>query len=237
MFGALASAIKERQEMKRARTINESAKVIHFNLTLSTVLAVLFGILFLSLNLRGSDCKLWPYVGVEMVKIKKSISKKRYMHKRIYQYLRLNMPISSRYYENLKPYLEEQFQNDLKEDEEKVTISYTYFKTSRKQKWTRVVLRSKNENGTEKRFDSHGFTETDNREVFMPFAKQNTPELDWPIRQFSVSLVKSPPLLKSNKFFTEPRLKTWARKTLRDVENTSAKHKKNKPETQLTPQF
>jgi len=66
------------------------------------------------------------------VKIKRSPSHKRNLHKRVYKYFRLHMPIPSKFYEALKPYLREQFQADLKDEESKMTLTYTHFKRTEK---------------------------------------------------------------------------------------------------------
>jgi hypothetical protein len=42
------------------------------------------------------------------------------------------MPIPSKFYEALKPYLREQFQADLKDEESKMTLTYTHFKRTEK---------------------------------------------------------------------------------------------------------
>jgi hypothetical protein len=44
------------------------------------------------------------------------------------------MPIPSKFYEMLKPYLPEQFQADLHDDESKMTLTYTYLKRRERQK-------------------------------------------------------------------------------------------------------
>jgi len=64
-----------------------------------------------------------------MVKIKRSPSKKRYLRgKRVYDYFRLHFPIPSKFFQRLEPYVKEDFQVDMTDEENKVTLTYTYLK-------------------------------------------------------------------------------------------------------------
>lgn len=63
-----------------------------------------------------------------MVKMKRSPSKKRYLRKRAYNYLRLHLPIPRRFFEQLKPYFKEDFQADITEDNTKIALTYTCYK-------------------------------------------------------------------------------------------------------------
>ena len=66
-----------------------------------------------------------------MVRIKRSHSKKRYLNgKHVYDYLRLHLPVPSRFVQRLKPYLKEDFQTDMTEDDAKIAFTYTYLKNS-----------------------------------------------------------------------------------------------------------
>jgi hypothetical protein len=64
-----------------------------------------------------------------MVKIKRSLSKKQYLKgKHVYDYLRLHMPIPTRFSERLEPYFKEDFQVDMTDEKTKVTLTYTHTK-------------------------------------------------------------------------------------------------------------
>jgi hypothetical protein len=66
---------------------------------------------------------------MQMVKIKRSPSKKRYLKgKRVYHYFRLHLPIPSKFFERLEPYFKEEFQADMTDEETKVTLTYTHYK-------------------------------------------------------------------------------------------------------------
>jgi hypothetical protein len=69
-----------------------------------------------------------------MVKIKLSPSKKRYLNgKHIYDYVRGHLPIPKKFLIRLKPYLEEDFQADMSEDSTKIALTYTFFKKKGKE--------------------------------------------------------------------------------------------------------
>ena len=63
-----------------------------------------------------------------MVKIKRSPSKQRYMRTRVYDYFKLHLPIPSRFFESVEPYIKEDFQAHMTEDNTKIEFTYTYFK-------------------------------------------------------------------------------------------------------------
>ena len=63
-----------------------------------------------------------------VVRIKRSPSKRRYLRKRVYNYLKLHLPIPTRFFEKLKPYLKEDFQPEITEDESKIALTFTHYK-------------------------------------------------------------------------------------------------------------
>ena len=69
-----------------------------------------------------------------MVKVKLLTSKKSYQRgKRIYKYTRPFFPVPSRLLSILEPYFEEEFQADMRDEESKVTVTFTYLKKPKKQ--------------------------------------------------------------------------------------------------------
>jgi hypothetical protein len=70
-----------------------------------------------------------------MVKIKLSPSKKRYQRgKHVYEYTRCYLPIPQKLFTRLEPYFKEDFQADLIDEDNKVTVTYTYLKKPKKNK-------------------------------------------------------------------------------------------------------
>ena len=68
---------------------------------------------------------------MKMVKIKCSPSKKQYLKgKHVYGYWRLHFPIPHKFFKKLEPYFKEDFQVDMIDDENKVSVAYTYFKNT-----------------------------------------------------------------------------------------------------------
>jgi hypothetical protein len=64
-----------------------------------------------------------------MVKIKQSPSRKRYLNgKRVYGYFRFHLPIPSRFAKKITPFLKEDFQADITEDNSKIALTYTCYK-------------------------------------------------------------------------------------------------------------
>jgi hypothetical protein len=61
-----------------------------------------------------------------LVKVKLSPSKKKYLKvKHFYDYLRAHLPIPQRFFDRLEPYFNEDFQAELAEDSNKITLTYT----------------------------------------------------------------------------------------------------------------
>jgi len=64
-----------------------------------------------------------------MVKIKHSTSRKRYLKgKRVYQYMRGHFPIPSTILQKLEPYLKEDFEPEINDNDLAVSLTYTYHK-------------------------------------------------------------------------------------------------------------
>lgn len=64
-----------------------------------------------------------------MVKIKLSISRKRYLKgKRVYQHRRGHFPVPSKILQKLEPFLKEDFKAEITDDGGKVSLTYTYWK-------------------------------------------------------------------------------------------------------------
>ncbi len=64
-----------------------------------------------------------------MVKIKLSISKKRYLKgKRVYEHKRGHFPIPSKILQKLEPYLREDFKVEITHKDDRVSLTYTYWK-------------------------------------------------------------------------------------------------------------
>jgi hypothetical protein len=67
-----------------------------------------------------------------MVKIKRSPSKKQYLRgKQVYEYWRLHFPIPHKFFKKLEPYFKEDFQVEMIDDENKVILSYSFFKNTK----------------------------------------------------------------------------------------------------------
>ena len=64
-----------------------------------------------------------------MVKIKLSISRKKYLRgKRVYQHRRGHLPLPTKNLRKLEPYLKEDFEVEIAEDDSRVLLIYTYWK-------------------------------------------------------------------------------------------------------------
>jgi hypothetical protein len=66
--------------------------------------------------------------GSSMVKIKLSNSKKQYLEKYLYDYVRGHFPIPRKILTQLEPYFEEDFKAEMVEDKTKIAIIYTFLK-------------------------------------------------------------------------------------------------------------
>jgi hypothetical protein len=67
-----------------------------------------------------------------MVKIKLSISRKRYLRgKRVYRHMRGHFPIPSKILQKLEPYLKEDFKPEINDSEVGVSLTYTYYKKAK----------------------------------------------------------------------------------------------------------
>ena len=67
-----------------------------------------------------------------MVKIKLSISRKKYLKgKRVYKHRRGHLPIPSQILQQLKPYLKEDFQPEITDDDRRVALIYTFWKKTK----------------------------------------------------------------------------------------------------------
>ena len=69
-----------------------------------------------------------------MVKLKFSTSKKRYLSKNVYNYLRAHFPVPHKFLEELEPYFKEDFKADMKNDENAVTLTYKHLKNKNRNK-------------------------------------------------------------------------------------------------------
>lgn len=64
-----------------------------------------------------------------MVRIKLSPSKKRYLKgKNSYDYIRGHLPIPKKILTKLEPYIKEDFQAEMTEDNTKIAVTYTFLK-------------------------------------------------------------------------------------------------------------
>ena len=82
---------------------------------------------------------------MRMVKFKLSPSKKRYLKgKYIYDYIRAHLPVPHKFLEGLEPYFKEDFQADMKDDENEVTLTYRHLKNKENKNRTRHAMTSTN---------------------------------------------------------------------------------------------
>jgi hypothetical protein len=73
------------------------------------------------------------------VKIKLSPSKKKYLKgKHIYDYIRAHLPVPHKLLKKLEPYFKEDFQANITEDNNKIALTYTYFKRANQPKKSAV---------------------------------------------------------------------------------------------------
>ena len=63
-----------------------------------------------------------------MVKLKLSPSKKRYLSKNVYNYIRAHLPVPHKFLEEIEPYFKEDFKADMKNDENAITLTYKHLK-------------------------------------------------------------------------------------------------------------
>jgi hypothetical protein len=69
-----------------------------------------------------------------MVKLKFSPSKKKYLKgKNFYKYLRAHLPVPRRFLNELEPYFKEDFQTDMVNDENEVSLTYRHLKNKNKE--------------------------------------------------------------------------------------------------------
>jgi len=67
--------------------------------------------------------------GKSMVKIKLSISRKKYLKgKRVYKHKRGHLPVPSKILQKLAPYLKEDFQIEIAENDSRVILTYSHWK-------------------------------------------------------------------------------------------------------------
>ena len=68
-----------------------------------------------------------------MVKIKLSLSRKKYLKgKRVYKHTRGHFPVPSRILEKLTPYLREDFQAEITDNDRGVVVTYSHWKKPKK---------------------------------------------------------------------------------------------------------
>ena len=77
---------------------------------------------------QGSEKKIFEE-GKNIVKLQPSTSKKKYLRgKRVYRYTRASLSVPRRFIRIVEPYFKKDFDVEVKDEEDRVTVAFTHYK-------------------------------------------------------------------------------------------------------------